>query len=78
MLKNRGEKKLSHGDIKIALQTGETMHHKVYRIGNESHELYTLACNKISLSSYDDTSCIMKDGIHTLAHGNFRIDDVDT
>ena len=38
-----------------------------------NHELYTLNVNKISLSPLDDKRYLLKDGIHSLAYGHFRI-----
>ncbi|XP_048248029.1 uncharacterized protein LOC125377949 [Haliotis rufescens] len=41
---------------------------------SRDHQLYTASINKISLSPFDDKRYVLNDGIHTLAHGHYKID----
>ena len=41
-------------------------------IRSHKHEIYSEQINKIALSCEDDKRVILKDGIHTLAHGHRR------
>ena len=41
-------------------------------IRSHKHEAFTEIVNKVALSSEDDKRVVLKDGIHTLAHGHFR------
>jgi hypothetical protein len=37
------------------------------------HEIYTEELNKVALSADDDKRIIMKDGVHTFAHGHYKL-----
>ena len=36
------------------------------------HDVYSKEINKIALLANDDKRVVLKDGVHTLAHGHFR------
>ena len=42
-------------------------------IRSYSHYVFTEEINKVALSADDDKQYILEDGIHTLAHGHYRI-----
>jgi hypothetical protein len=37
------------------------------------HDVYAEKVNKIALSADDNKRVILKDGLHTLAHGNYKL-----
>ena len=50
---------------------------KYRTIRSYKHILKTIEINKKCLSAYDDKRYIFPDGVHTLAHGHFRIEDLN-
>lgn len=38
-----------------------------------NHQLKTIKTNKLTFNKHDDKRFILKDGVHTLAHGHYRI-----
>ena len=36
------------------------------------HDVYSEEINKVALSANDDKRIVLKDGVHTLAHGHYR------
>ena len=42
-------------------------------IRSHKHEIFTETVNKIALSANDDKRVIREDGIHTFAHGHYKI-----
>jgi hypothetical protein len=42
-------------------------------IRSHHHNIYTEQINKVALSADDDKRVIMDDGVHTLAHGHFKL-----
>ena len=67
------KKSIAHEDYKKCLFTGKEQLRTMNVIGSHKHEVYTEEVNKIVLSSDDDKSHILEDGMHTLALGHYRI-----
>ena len=59
-------------DYKTYLFTNVTQLRKMNVFRSHLHDVYSEEINKIALSANDDKRVILKDGIHTLAHGHFR------
>jgi hypothetical protein len=66
---------IAHDDYKNCLATKEKQVRSMRVIRSHLHEVYTEEVNKVALSADDDKRIIMDDGIHTLAHGHFRLRD---
>jgi hypothetical protein len=47
------------------------------RIGSRKLDVYTIHQKKVDLSNFDDKKYILDDGITTLAHGHYRIRDIE-
>ena len=71
--KNVVKKSITHEDYKDCLFTGREKLRKMNVIRSHLHEIYTEEINKIALSADDDKRIILEDGIHTLAHGHYKI-----
>ena len=56
----------------------KTLHHPINVIRHEFHRLYTTRVNKISLSALDTNIFLLKDRIHTLAHGHYNLRDINS
>jgi hypothetical protein len=69
------EQTITHDDYKNCLSTEEKQVRSMRFIRSHLHEVYTEEVNKVALSADDDKRIIMDDGIHTLAHGHFRLRD---
>ena len=67
------KKSIAHDDYKKCLFTGKEQLRKMDVIRSHKHEIYTEEVNKIALSSDDDKRHILKDDMHTLALGHYRI-----
>ena len=67
------KRSINFEDYKTCLFTGKPQTRKMNVIRSHRHELFTEEINKIALSANDDKRVILEDGIHTLAHGHWRI-----
>lgn len=67
------ETNLTFADYKECLDTGKDKYRSMNIIRSRLHQILTLESCKKSLSSNDDKRYILPDGIHTLAHGHYRI-----
>ena len=67
------KKSITHEDYKNCLFTGKEQLKKINVIRSHKHDIYTEEINKVALSSSDDKRHILKDGVHTLALGHYRI-----
>lgn len=64
------QQKLSHEKFVNVLKTQQVVRAKNVRIQSANHEIFTLECNKIALSAYDDKRFICDNGIDTLPYGH--------
>ena len=64
---------ITHEDYKTCLLTGKEKLARQNIIRSYQHEVYTEEVNKVALSAADDKRYILKDGIHTLAWGHYKI-----
>ena len=69
------ESYITHEDYKTCLLTGKEKLARQNIIRSYSHETFTEEVNKVALSAADDKRYILKDGIHTLAWGHYKIPD---
>ena len=67
---------ISHEDYKTCLLTGKELLRKQNILRSYNHEVYTEEVNKVALSAMDDKRYILKDGVHTLAWGHYKIKDL--
>ena len=67
------ETNLTFADYKECLDTGKDKYNTMNIFRSRLHQVHTLEFCKKSLSSNDDKRHILPDGIHTLAHGHYRI-----
>ena len=70
------ENSISHEDYKTCLRTGKEQLRKQNILRSYNHEVYTEEVNKVALSAMDDKRYILKDGVHTLAWGHYKIKDI--
>ena len=69
---NVTKKDISFKDYKDCLFHDVQMRCKMNVFRGRGHDVYSEEVNKIALSANDDKRVILKDGVHTLAHGHFR------
>ena len=69
------ENSITHEDYKTCLTSGKEKLVKQNIIRSYEHEVYTEEVNKVALSADDDKRYILKDGMHTLAWGHYKISD---
>ena len=70
--KNVTKNNISFKDYETCLFTNVQQLVKMNVFRSHLHDVYSEEINKIALSANDDKRVILKDGIHTLAHGHFR------
>ena len=68
------KKRVSHEDYKQCLFENQTFYRAAHSIRSYNHSIFTIYQNKKALSSFDDKRYILGDGISTLAHGHYRIE----
>ena len=69
---NVTKKDISFKDYKDCLFHDAQIRKKMNVFRGRGHDVYSEEINKVALSANDDKRVILKDGIHTLAHGHFR------
>ena len=67
------KKSITHEVYENCLFTGKEQLRKINLIRSHGHDIYTEEVNKVALSPYDDKRHILKDGMHTLALGHYKI-----
>ena len=70
------EKSIKHEDYKTCLRTGKEQLRKMNILRSYEQEVYTEEVNKVALSAEDDKRYILSDGVHTLAWGHYRINNL--
>ena len=70
--KNVTKNDISHEDYRNCLFKNIQLRRKMNVFRSHLHDVYSEEVNKIALSANDDKRVVLKDGIHTLAHGHFR------
>ena len=70
-------KHLKHEDYLHNLKTMGLSFFKYRTIRSYKHIFTAIEINKKCLSAYDDKRYILPDGVQTLAHGHFRIADLN-
>ena len=69
---NVTRKDISFKDYKDCMLHNVQLRCKMNILQSHLHEEYSVEVNKITLAANDDKRVILKDGVHTLAHGHFR------
>jgi hypothetical protein len=67
------EKNLKHEDYVKTLQSSVGTVAQFNSIQSRNHVLNTVTIKKSCLSAFDDKRFLLKDGIHTLAYGHYKI-----
>ena len=55
-------------NFKDVLFNKKIIRHKIKRIQNKKHKLGTYEIDKISLSCFDDKTCVLDDGVYTFSY----------
>ena len=66
-------KNLKHEDYLHTLQTTKSSYATFRTITSQKHAVKAHEVNNLCLSAFDDKRYILPDGVSTLAHGHFRI-----
>ena len=75
-VKDAVAKDLTLDDYETCLATLEQKEVNIKRVGSSSHKIYTYNTDKIGLSAFDTKRWICDDGVHTLAFGHWRTNEV--
>jgi ketopantoate reductase len=67
------EKNLKHENYVKTLQNGVGTVAQFNAIQSRNHVLKTVTLKKSCLSAFDDKRYLLKDGIHSLAYGHYKI-----
>ena len=70
------KRSINFEDYKTWLFTGKAQTRTMNVIRSHGHELFPEEVNKIALSANDDKRVILEDGIHTLAYGHIKTNDI--
>ena len=70
--KNVTKNSITFKDYETCLFTNTKQFRKMNIFRSHQHNVFTEEVNKIALTANDDKRVILKDGIHTLAHGHYR------
>ena len=65
-------KSIRFEDYKKCLLDGQEIHRTMNITRSHQPEVYSERTNKVALSREDHKRIILKDGIHTLAHGHYK------
>ncbi len=76
--KNVIAKDIMFNDYKRCLFDGKSQLRKMTVIRSRNHEVFTEEVNKIALSGDDDKRFILPNRVKTLAHGHYRLNEVNT
>jgi hypothetical protein len=67
------DKQWKHESYKQALFDHCSMRHSMNMVRSATHQLYSVSIRKTTLSPYDDKRYVLNNGVHTLAHGHYKI-----
>ena len=68
-------KELQHTTYRDVLFNNDKKFATMKALRSYQHQIYTIEIKKVSLSNYDNKRWIADDGINTLAHGYFSIEE---
>lgn len=71
------KKSITHEDYKTSVLQNQIMMSSMKQFRSQKHDIYMIEVNKIGLNPYDDKRYILEDGISTLAHGHYKIKEVN-
>ena len=69
---NVTKKNISFKDYKDCLFKNVQLRRKMNVFRSRGHDVYSEEVCKVALSANDDKRVVLKDGVHTLAHGHYR------
>jgi len=71
------KRSITHRHYLNSLFNNSTYNTQMTTIRSYQHKLYTIEQNKKSLSSFDDKRYILNDGVSTIAHGHYKIKEME-